>query len=272
METIYHEYTFVCFLDILGFKDLVTNNSPKDLTKLYKILLQESVDEGINYWKRKDVANFKDKSEINSIVISDSIIIWTSDIGPTSFLKLVMTVQGILFKTMHQGIPLRGGISAGPLTILKSKNNTTVFGIGLVNAYTLESQQDWSGCVIDDECIKIFKKLLRPKKSKKKSKVKKFTIKDLHFLLKYPAPMKSGKVIDRWVFDWTKLISPDKGGFTGVYIKPENVVDSFGFHEKNVDDWRVQTLIRNTIQFWNDMMDSPSIKLGPDAVPMTKKK
>ena len=252
MKTKQYDITYVCFLDILGFKDLVNNNTPKNLTKIYQHLLQNTVDKSVKIWTENGMRDFGVESEIYSVVVSDSIILWTEDIGITSFIKMIMTVQGLLFQTMYYGIPLRGGLSVGSLTVLNSENNTTVFGKGLVSAYTLESQQDWSGCVIDDECINGFKIITKGRSKKGEKKLK---IDDIHVLLQYPAPMKSGKIITRWVFDWTKIMTPTDEGFEGKYIQPEGVVNAFEWHKKNSDNWRVQSLIRNTLDFWNYIMD-----------------
>ena len=251
-------HTYVCFLDILGFKDLVENNKPSKLTKIYKDLLQNTVDTTTDFWKEKDLEKLTGGVKLNSLVISDSIIIWTSDPTPLAFIKLLVSVHSIMFQTMHYGIPLRGGLSAGQLTVLKSTNNTTVFGKGLVNAYKLESHQDWSGCIVDEECIDAFKYFTKGRRTKKRP----LKLADIYFLKQYPAPMKSGKMEVRWVIDWTKFMNlEDDGTQKGLFIYDESVVNAFSCHKKNTNDWRVHSIIRNTLDFWAYAMNIEGAKL-----------
>lgn len=260
MKTEKFEHTFVCFLDILGFKDLVENNKPKELEKIYKILLQKSVDVTTKFWINGEMKTMTAGAELNSLVISDSIVIWTSNPSPIAFLKMLVSVHGIMFATMNSGIPLRGAISAGQLTVLKSENNTTVFGKGLINAYKLESQQNWSGCIVDNELIEAYRYMTSDGKKTKKKSDKSLSIEDIYFLLEYPAPMKSGTIEERWVIDWTKLMNiteenDEEEKYEGIYIQDKGVIDSFGWHNKNTNDWRIQAIIRNTLDFWAYAMD-----------------
>ncbi|MDQ3017632.1 MAG: hypothetical protein M3R25_13060, partial [Bacteroidota bacterium] len=75
--------------------------------------MQKTVDHTVNLWTEEKFKDFSVDSEINSVVVSDSIVLWTNDIGIGSFLKMVITVHQLLYQTMHFGIPLRGAISAG---------------------------------------------------------------------------------------------------------------------------------------------------------------
>ena len=59
--------------------------------------------------------------------------------------------------SLADGIPLRGGISYGPVSIIENKRGTTIVGLGLTKAYNLESSQQWSGGVVDKECFELFK-------------------------------------------------------------------------------------------------------------------
>lgn len=87
MKTENFKHTFVCFLDILGFKDLVENNEPKVLEKIYKSLLQKTVDGTTKIWVDKGLSEQTGDVEINSVVVSDSIVIWTSEPSPMALLK-----------------------------------------------------------------------------------------------------------------------------------------------------------------------------------------
>lgn len=151
---------YVGFLDILGFSDLVTNNSEEKLIQIYEELLAPIVETGLSLPESPRPSNFK----INSLVISDSIVLWTDDSTEESFFKIITVMGMILFAGIATGIPLRGSITAGSLTRLSNKyesntNNVTetVLGKGLVDAYLLEKTQQWSGCIISKSALEEFK-------------------------------------------------------------------------------------------------------------------
>lgn len=180
--------TFFAYLDLLGFSQFVLNlsaqkefqNDPfrKQQTLLYyynvleplvngSIFAQKSISESGNATNIEMNNDFKVQiSELNSMIVSDSIFLWTDDLSPSSFSKLLRVVKNIINTNIlwDLGFPLRGGISMGSITYQRIDWETpkinaisTLIGDALVKAAALESNQSWAGCMIDPAVIQYFK-------------------------------------------------------------------------------------------------------------------
>lgn len=158
---------YVAFLDVLGFKDLVDNNSHDSLVKKYQALLtgtEISLSNGAyrlltTEGKQVAIADHE-KVTVNSIVVSDSIVLWTNNASRKSFIDIVVAVKNLLVHAIYTGLPLRGGIAIGPLSRISYKlgspfDNTVqaIVGKGLVDACRIEEEQQWSGCVVSQDAI-----------------------------------------------------------------------------------------------------------------------
>ena len=251
-----HTKKFIAYLDILGFKDLVQNNTHKRLFELYDKLFTNittfAIGGKFNFIEkdghRKAVY---DSSQIilNSLIISDSIILWTDDNSMKSFIDIVVGVKNILNHHFITGVPLRGAIVEGHIdkinrTFLSNKDNSqiTLIGLGLVQAYLKENEQDWSGCIVDKSCIELFLSYVEEHKDSEDVATLEYLVeKDL--LLKYKAPLKSGNIKEEYVINWVKT--------------PQNIIDEirarkmFSEFNKSTDNWRAENIIRNTIDFIN---------------------
>jgi hypothetical protein len=234
---------FIAFLDILGFKELIENNSHEKVVESYKEIFK------LNYFRSfgiflENPALDKDDAKLNSIIISDSILVWTDEANNNSFLKLIMVVKALLYSSLEAGLPLRGAIDIGELSEITIEelnvyNNRTapvILGAGLTKAYKLESPQQWSGCIVSPECIEAFIKL--------SSNV---TIKDLEeigILLPYKVPLKSGKLNEFYTLNWPQTTLEKQ-------LSNESIRASFKEHNKIIDVWDVENKIKNTIEFYN---------------------
>lgn len=222
---------FVGFFDILGFKNLVAKNSHEKLCEIYQEVLIDSVDEirriGLELHKNDETA-LKSLESIRQFIISDSIILVQNDFSHRGLFFITLLAKVLLKISMHEGIPLRGAISVGPATILEDFG-TTVIGQGLVNAYSLESTQHWSGAIIDDRCFQIHQN--------DKSFLKLLELKS-PILLKYSVPIKTQENKDHYVINWlddnTTL---------------EEIGASFLRHGKELVLDKEKQLVSNTIDF-----------------------
>ena len=135
---------------------------------------------------------------------------------------------------MADGIPIRGGLSYGPVTV-GTQRGTTVVGKGLTNAYNIESRQNWAGGVIDRKCFDIVPKENQDLVNHLVNN------KDNPIITEYNVPMRDGTFSKELVFDWTiyNLIKSE-----------EDIKNSFLKHNKEVNS-SVQTKIHNTIEFYN---------------------
>lgn len=159
---------YVAFLDVLGFGKLVLNNSHADLEQIYTEALMEGVGLGLSNRQyalienggQEYLTNDTSAVPVNSLIVSDTIILWTNCDSVPSFRKLVSVVRGVLAHSCFNGLPLRGAIEVGPMSWGDGRFNSqnynmqqAIFGSGLVKAHELEKRQDWSGCVIGNGAI-----------------------------------------------------------------------------------------------------------------------
>jgi hypothetical protein len=165
----------VGFLDVLGFKELVRAASQEELVALYRQLqeaarLQSTLPVFPDDPRRWDHDAYYDREEIqrtrvvNIAMASDSILVYAQGDGWQDVLPVCMAVQGLLMTGFRLGIPLRGAVTVGELDevdleddVLNRGSWTASFsgivGRGLVDAYTLESQADWSGVVFHEDLV-----------------------------------------------------------------------------------------------------------------------
>lgn len=232
--------SFVAFFDVLGFKNLVEKNSHEDLIDIYEFGLYKSLDISEEYtnliFKYITPENELDTLKVKIYVISDSVIFIQEDMSERGLLYIISYCRMLIGSALADGIPIRGGLSFGPVTI-DNRRGTTVVGLGLTKAYNLESKQQWAGGIIDKECFEIVTKktsgFLDGLINNKKNPI----------IAKYNVPLKDGTFNEELVFDWT------------IYnlIKNEDFIkQAFSKHNKEIIP-EVESKIENTITFFNEM-------------------
>lgn len=133
-ESIIYNETYVAFLDVLGFKELVFKNNEENNLKLNQYF--NILNHVIQYIRGIDM-----KKDIGFIVISDSIIMTipqgnTKDEKLNSLRTLCVAVGLIQRRLALLDIWLRGGISSGKAYFNKETNQ--IVGPAYINAYLLE--------------------------------------------------------------------------------------------------------------------------------------
>lgn len=250
---------FIAFLDILGFKDLVENNSAEQLSDIYRLGLKNNYDKGLGFWANNPKYNKLD-SNINSIIISDSIIIGAEFDNQQSFIKLLFSVQIFITESFKIGIPLRGVIEYDEMLSIAPKtvsdhvmdNSIILLGKAITNAYQLEQKQNWAGCVLSDNAVNRFEEIVNEDQNvlKQNPSVNSTTFfTPISFfekngvLIKYPVPFKSGPIQDYYCIDWSGPIGNN-------VINEQIIRESFEKHGKSVKSWDVESKIKNTIDFY----------------------
>lgn len=225
---------YICFLDILGFKDFINNNDHNQVELIFSALNNILI----------DTANGKNSDDsgvynIESLFISDSIILWTRNTDFESFENLVVVTNWILGISMGLGLPMRGAMASGEISVYSNDNNTTIFGKPLTEAYLMEIRQQWSGCIIMDSCFEALYNA--PAKHKRnKEQITKYFSKDISM---YKVPLKDGVIREYNVLNWIPDI-PDQQ-FDETKLK-----EVFSWYNKKSDDWKVETIVQNTIEFY----------------------
>lgn len=145
--------SYVAFLDVLGFKQLVLSKNEKDKRKIEEYLF--SVNNSIRELSQNELTK-----NVNAIVISDSIILSIEQSNNiqknVEILKQLCVLVSLLqFTLAIKDIWLRGAISSGETYFDKKTNQ--IIGKGYIHAYELESTLAISPRVILDN--KIIKEL-----------------------------------------------------------------------------------------------------------------
>ena len=131
---------FVCFLDIMGFKDLVMRNSHDEI---YEMLMELS-----KHRTSLESKNLPSKyaDSLKTVSFSDSIVVFTKDDSIASFDLLTIAVSWLFAKAMEDGIPMKGAISCGEMSINITRQ--IFFGQPLIDAYLLEEDVAFYGIVV----------------------------------------------------------------------------------------------------------------------------
>lgn len=234
--------SFVAFFDILGFKDLVSNNSHEELLEIYDFALYDTLKSMIPILKTVygiiPQLGTKEIDTLEIYIISDSVIIILKDISTKGFLYLLAVSRIVLSSAMGGGIPLRGGISVDEVSVLKNEYGTTILGKGLTKAYEIENKQSWSGAIVSEEC---FEYLKEPESKDLAERL--INAEGAILIRKYNVPSKDGEK-EEYVVEWTRYD----------LIKSENdVIGAFSQHNKSVNLERTKTIINNTLEFYRWM-------------------
>ena len=246
---------FVAFLDVLGFKAMVENVNHEKLRRVYENFLS-NVASALSNGKFKIVESPSGQVAIadlaaplsSSITVSDSVIFWTEDTSMKSFISICAATRNLIVLGIYTGLPMRGGIAMGDLSHLKSAPNSpeafgfqTVFGKGLVRAYEDESVHEWMGCVISDECVAAYEDICTLHAGQDEELATLDYLISAGFIVRYPAPRKSGDSVQRWVINWPK------GNPAGIPI--DIVESSFTMHNKTLGTMSASAKLDNTLKF-----------------------
>ncbi len=161
---------FVLFLDVLGFSQLVSKNSPDELRTIYNNQFHKAISvtplfaasmfgrmQNFRVLVNGNALQDVQQDGINLHVMSDTLIAWTNDDTFEALVHLAQFTAAYLSMTLTLGLPHRGAISKGSIQLielpLNGKPQANVVGTGVVNAHNLEVAQEWMGCVVDPVCL-----------------------------------------------------------------------------------------------------------------------
>ena len=112
------ENRFVAFFDILGFKDSVLKEEHDVIyEKLYKLSNHINVLEKPFTGENGEIV----ASNLKTYNFSDSIIIFSKTDSKEDFNTFYLSAIVLFSKAINMGIPLKGGIAHGKITINQSK-------------------------------------------------------------------------------------------------------------------------------------------------------
>lgn len=243
---------YVAFLDILGFKkisDVHSGEHLKSLCEKFCGIIEHGLSNGRYVLSRDGDTEYirpdTSQATINSLLVSDSVLMWTSDDSAKSFDNIIEGVRSLLAFSIIGRIPLRGAISIAPRKLLLEQwpreihgFKDSLFAKAFDDAAKAEKEQEWCGCEITKAAIECYRKNCGQAPLGKKS------------ILSYPVPRKEGQS-DGYVIDWVN--HPQAG------IKVQNVTNAFArpinpnakkWEKFKIDEWpRVAIKLTNTIRF-----------------------
>lgn len=138
------ENRFVAFLDILGFKDLISKNSHSEIyDQLNKISKTKKFLESAAHEEKKPTIYID--AEIYIVSFSDSIVVFSKNDSIENFFYFLNAVRWLFARTIVAGIPLKGGIALGEVSL--NKTEQIYFGQAIIDAYFMEEDVNHIGVV-----------------------------------------------------------------------------------------------------------------------------
>jgi hypothetical protein len=162
---------FVAFIDIMGFKDMVSRNSH---AKIYEMMQQ------IDYSRKHNERvqwTTNASTLIKTTTYSDSIMIYSKDDSIDSLRSLVYSVSGLSNDLLFKGIPHKGAVALGEMTL--DYANSIFFGQPLIDAYLLQDELVFYGIVVHATAEEEIDKANQEKKT-------------INFVKRYLCPFKAG--------------------------------------------------------------------------------
>lgn len=229
----------VAFLDILGFRQAVTDTPLSELAEKYERRIAET--DGMLH----PIAQGSGEPSLFSshpmqtplcqqFIFSDSIILVSTDDQATSALKLLIHAWRLSQAFIAFKMPLRGGIAFGELYSNPLRN--ICLGRALTAAYELERSQDWIGVAIDRTVEDAFPEILSAETAS-------LGLLDDIFL-RYKVPMKNGTTRELRTLNWRFNLVVEKGT-RSLFVESgppdvmQKVANTLKFAEKVVNSGRI---------------------------------
>jgi len=136
---------YVGFVDIMGFKDMLTRLSHNEVYDIMKKVAKSvsSVQSvfSVDYESEADI-----DVNVTMMLYSDSIMIYTRDDQQHSLENLVASISTLSDSLFSDGIPHKGAIAFGQMTL--DFANSIFFGQPLVDAYLLQEELKFYGIAV----------------------------------------------------------------------------------------------------------------------------
>lgn len=144
------ETQLFCFLDVLGFSDLVRNRGLESLYAEYRELVDAATKErhdGLVFSSWQGTPYFG-VEKLESAYFSDTVVFWCP-YNPRHLQSLCYSMMEVLCRSIEIGLPLRGAISAGEAILDRERSHFV--GKPIVSAADAEKVQRWIGVTLSKE-------------------------------------------------------------------------------------------------------------------------
>lgn len=242
--------TFFCYLDVLGFKEKLKDKSDSEqvdiLNSLFGYISFSIPGNSTNQQDQaKSLINL-DSINTSSILISDSILLWTNDCEYKNTIEFIYRIQRLIKNAFMGGFPLRGTIEYGSLYHIEKSIPTktsynhfdVIGGSALMDAFIEEQKLEWLGCTLSKTCLAEIKRIVKDYDQSDDSYSNELFKNKI--LVEYEVPKKSGVVEKYFTINWVDFI------VTGYYKKQE-IKDIFlKYTDLSNLAWPVKIKIDNT--------------------------
>lgn len=210
---------FVAFLDIMGFKDWVFQNTHESILEAIE-KFRDGIIDALEKEAKKELThpdssleNFisQESSIVRPVLFSDSIILFSNDNSMDSVHKLLFAARFVLEEALSVGIPIKGAIAYGKLTADFDKS--LYLGKPLIYAIQLQEELNLYGIVLHHTLEKFLNDVWM--------KDPFFSFRDMN-LYKYQAPMKKHRITHYVVGFDDYIIQRDK--LNGMLLQLYNTV------------------------------------------------
>ena len=186
----------VAFLDILGFKTLVTTLPLDELVGRYERIISEARALMVPHLPNSDNPRLFPRrpnhlSWCTQYIFSDSVILVANADTDAACLELLIYVWRLEQLFLASGMPLRGAVEYGE--IYSNTGSGVVLGKALSTAYKTEGEQDWIGICINGSVAKQYTDLF-------KKVVRKSPLTEIFKM--YSVPLKDGTVKEAYTINW----------------------------------------------------------------------
>jgi hypothetical protein len=223
---------YVVYIDIMGFKDMVARTPHIEIYELMKRIdeIKKHV-ESVKWIKDRE-------GLVKTTTYSDSIILYSKDDNYESFDFLVSTTAGLMHYLFIEGIPFKGAVAFGTMTLDSEKS--IFFGQPLIDAYLLQDELYYYGVVFHATA---------------ESKIENLGHDWPPFTSQYPCDFKGGSTKHMAIYPlYTK--QKEDGEYYDKYLKFEKAVNSLRLKTSGT----LRKYIDNTERFILNLRDNDKRK------------
>lgn len=156
---------FIAYFDFLGYKNFIMNNNTEEVRRRIGHIFRDT-ESALGKGKFVEapygyIADI-DKSKLNCLNISDTIIFWSNDDSFESFKEILEVSFRFNWTFTCYSFPVRGAIVHGEMGVFGhykdldeggTYNLNTIYGKGLIIAHEKAENLNLAGCVIDVSAI-----------------------------------------------------------------------------------------------------------------------
>ncbi len=215
---------FMALFDILGYSQWIKQNSIENVVidhKNMKRMATTNVEHFLNYALKEDI--------IKVLSYADTFLIYTNQISETAFKAIMAACRGMFEAAICFGLPIRGAVTCGEFYA----SEDMITGKPLIAAFEKEKEQDWIGCWIMDMC---FEKISNKEKRR---------YLDDKTVVRYPIPIKAGKVKKVYAYNWVNHAIQNPRDIDLNYLTKKSFLRKAKSHS-----WHEERKIKNTIEFY----------------------